>query len=90
MLRGLYGKVIPMAQREVIVMIDDLDFTEGPEVETVDFALQGRTYSIDLSPANVAKLETALAPFIDAGTQTGGKRKYRRKEAAADAAPASV
>ncbi|AXL13699.1 Lsr2 family protein [Microbacterium foliorum] len=32
---------------------------------TVQFALQGRAYELDLSAANLERLEEAVAPFVD-------------------------
>lgn len=74
-----YGKVSPMAQREVIVMIDDLDYTESDDVSTVEFGYDGRTYEIDLTPENQATLAELIQPYVDAGRQTGGKRKWSRR-----------
>jgi hypothetical protein len=47
-------------------VVDDLDAsTDG--VGTYRFALEGVTYEIDLSEANLTRLRDALAPFITAG-----------------------
>ncbi|MGW4446437.1 histone-like nucleoid-structuring protein Lsr2 [Streptomyces sp. NPDC004682] len=59
-----------MAQKIQVTYVDDLD---GGEAEgTVSFGLDGRTYDIDLSAANDAKLREFLAPFIAAGRRTAG------------------
>jgi len=65
--------------------IDDLDGSEASG--TIDFGLDGRTYEIDLSEENAAKLRDALAPFIDAGRKAGGRGPGRRR-ARAQAQPA--
>ena len=62
-----------MAQQTIVTITDDLDGSEG--AETVTFALEGTTYEIDLSPANIEKLHEALAPFIEAAR--GGPRRGR-------------
>ncbi|MET9943255.1 histone-like nucleoid-structuring protein Lsr2, partial [Streptomyces halstedii] len=54
-----------MAQRVVVTLSDDID--GGTAAETVTFALDGRTYEIDLNPANAKKLRKALAPYMAAG-----------------------
>ena len=54
-----------MAQRHVIELVDDLDQTlinNNGGAHT--FALDGRTYDIDLTDENAEKLSAALAPFI--------------------------
>ena len=54
-----------MAQQTIITLIDDMDGKEASGTHT--FALDGVTYEIDLSDANRAKLDKALAAFIDKG-----------------------
>lgn len=56
-----------MAKRTVVELVDDLDGQPIGEGDggTVTFALQGRRYELDLSAANLAKLEGAVAPFIE-------------------------
>lgn len=58
-----------MAKRVVVELVDDLDGTpiaNGDGGGTVQFALQGRQYELDLSASNLTKLEEAVAPFIKA------------------------
>ncbi|MGC5345020.1 histone-like nucleoid-structuring protein Lsr2 [Streptomyces sp. DT24] len=54
-----------MAQRVVVILSDDID--GGAAAETVAFALDGKSYEIDLSPTNAKKLRKALAPYVAAG-----------------------
>ena len=63
-----------MAERIVRQLLDDLDQSEIADGAggTVDFAFQGTKYTIDLSNANIAKLEKALKPYIEAATTTSG------------------
>ncbi|MCX5377029.1 Lsr2 family protein [Streptomyces sp. NBC_00091] len=54
-----------MAQRVVVTISDDID--GGEAAETVTFALDGKSYEIDLNEANAKKLRKGLAPFVAAG-----------------------
>ena len=56
------------------VVTDDLTGQEG--ASTITFGLRGRTYEIDLVEANAAKLDKALAPYIDKARRpsTNGRR----------------
>jgi hypothetical protein len=58
-----------MARQVITTLIDDLD--GKPADRTVEFSLDGISYSIDLSEANAGKLRKALDPFIEAGTRLG-------------------
>lgn len=58
-----------MAQRVQILLEDDIDKSEA--AETVNFALDGVNYEIDLSASNASKLRDDLA------TWTGHARKVR-------------
>ena len=58
-----------MARRVITTLIDDLD--GKPADRTVEFSIDGASYTIDLSDANAGKLRKALDPFISAGTRVG-------------------
>ncbi len=58
-----------MARKVTVVLEDDLD--GGDAAETVKFALDGRTYEIDLNEDNARKLRDALAPWV-ANARRGG------------------
>jgi hypothetical protein len=58
-----------MARQVITTLIDDLDGKKADR--TVEFALDGTTYTIDLSETNAGKLRKALDPFITAGTRVG-------------------
>ncbi|MFF0435204.1 Lsr2 family protein [Streptomyces sp. NPDC004327] len=60
-----------MAQRVVVTLFDDID--GGEAAETVAFGLDGKTYEIDLNPANAEKLRKALAPYLAAGRKITSK-----------------
>ncbi|MET9320130.1 Lsr2 family protein [Streptomyces sp. NPDC003038] len=54
-----------MVQRVVVTLSDDID--GGEAAETVAFALDGKSYEIDLNEANAKKLRKVLAPYVAAG-----------------------
>ena len=58
-----------MARQVITTLIDDLDGKKADR--TVEFSLDGTSYTIDLSDANAGKLRKALDPFIAAGTRVG-------------------
>ena len=70
-----------MAERIVRQLIDDIDGAEIPEGggERVEFSLRGVEYQIDLSAANVAKLDKALKPYVDAVMKVRSSRGQRLK-----------
>lgn len=65
-----------MAQKVQVLLVDDLDGGEADE--TVTFALDGKTYEIDLNTANADKLRGALEDFVKAGRRTGGRSASAR------------
>jgi len=62
-----------MAREIRVILTDDLDGSAA--TQTVEFSLAGNAYTIDLSDANVAKLEAALKPFIDKAEKVRGARQ---------------
>ena len=64
-----------MAKTVIVKLTDDVD--GGDAEETVHFAIDGRSYEIDLNAANAAKLRGALQPFMEKGRATGGSRGGR-------------
>jgi hypothetical protein len=58
-----------MSRQVITTLIDDLD--GKPADRTVEFSLDGASYTIDLSDTNAGKLRKALDPFISAGTRVG-------------------
>ena len=60
-------------QRVQIDLVDDLDGSAAEE--TVNFAVDGREYEIDLSSKNASKIREFLAPYVDKGRRTGGGRR---------------
>ena len=58
-----------MAQKVITTLVDDIDgvVIEDGKGETVNFALDGTTYEIDLTEDNARKLRDALQPFVESG-----------------------
>lgn len=54
-----------MAQKVEVEFVDDID--GSPAEGTVKFALENKSWEIDLSPANKERLQDALAEFIKHG-----------------------
>ena len=73
-----------MAERILRQLIDDINGSDIPEGEgeRVAFSLRGVDYQIDLSAANVAKLDKALKPYVEAATKVGGRRSRRAANSA--------
>ena len=66
-----------MAQKTQVILIDDID--GGAAAETVEFALDGKTYSIDLSSRNAGALKKLLAPYIESGRKLSTPMRGRGK-----------
>ena len=78
-----------MAQKVRVELVDDLDgsaIADG-KGETVEFALDGATYEIDLSERNAKRLRDALAQYVNAGRKTGSKRGRPRSSGGAKRDP---
>ena len=71
----------PVAQKVQVLLVDDLDGGEADE--TVTFALDGKTYEIDLTTANADKLRGLLNPYMKGGRRTGGRASGGRGKARA-------
>jgi hypothetical protein len=63
-------------KRTTVQLIDDLDGTviDGDNGGTVAFAFAGEAYEIDLTAANRAALEAALAPYLAVARPVGRRR----------------
>jgi Lsr2 len=51
-----------------VTLLDDMDGSDN--ATTVEFTLNERTFEMELSPDNLAKLEAALIPFIEKARDT--------------------
>ncbi|SDD66198.1 histone-like nucleoid-structuring protein Lsr2 [Actinokineospora iranica] len=64
-----------MAQKTIVQLFDDLDGSAGDDIRSVEFALDGVQYEIDLNEENAERLREELAEFIAAARRTGGRIK---------------
>jgi hypothetical protein len=64
-----------MAKTVIVKLTDDIDGSDADE--TIHFALDGRTYEIDVSAANATKMRQVLQPFIDKGRVSGTTRNAK-------------
>jgi hypothetical protein len=64
-----------MARVTEVTLVDDLD--GGKADETVSFALDGKSFEIDLSAEHASQLRDSIASFVGAArrTSTGAKRQ---------------
>lgn len=70
-----------MVQRTVTIYTDDLTGTEGEDIATHAFSVDGVNYEIDLGPDNYQKLLDVLGPFMGAGRKVngGGARRTAKR-----------
>lgn len=73
-----------------VQLIDDID--GSPATATIEFTFDGKNYVIDLSEANAAAFNAALAPYIEharraRATKKKASRKSRSSSEAAHTAP---
>lgn len=76
-----------MAQKVTVSLVDDLD--GGQADETVEFALDGVSYQIDLSNDNATDLRDALSNFTTSARRAGGRKKPGPRPGSSRAAAAS-
>lgn len=69
-----------MAEKVFVELTDDIDGT--PAEETIEFALDGVDYEIDLTSQHAADLRDALGQFAEHARRTGGRKKPAAKQAA--------
>lgn len=67
-----------------VVLVDDIE--GGDAAESVQFALDGVSYEIDLNAKNAAKLRDVLAPYVGAARRVGGRAARGRGRAATTSA----
>jgi hypothetical protein len=71
-----------MASKATVIIEDDLDGSEADE--TLTFGLDGRSYEIDLSEKNAAKLRKVMAQYVAAGRPAGRIPHQRRSTGGSD------
>jgi hypothetical protein len=64
-----------MAQKTIVTLVDDLTGEVAENISTVEFALDGRAYELDLTDENSAKLHDALSQYVKAARKIGGRRR---------------
>lgn len=62
-----------MVTKKSVIISDDIDGSGN--AETVTFGINGTAYEIDLAPKNLAKLEKALAPYVEAGRRISARSR---------------
>jgi len=65
-----------MAKTVIVKLTDDID--GGDADETIRFSLDDRSYEIDVSASNAARLRDALKLFIDKGRPIDGSGRAAR------------
>jgi len=72
-----------MSQKTITTYVDDLDGSEGEDVSTIQFGLDGVSYEADLSQQNAKKLRDDLAGLIEVARKvsghTGRQTRSRRR-----------
>ncbi|MEV6429985.1 Lsr2 family protein [Nocardia sp. NPDC051463] len=71
-----------MAKKVTVSLIDDVD-GESIADETIEFAIDGVSYEIDLSSANAAKLRDGLEEWVSSARRVSGRRRVKAAVAAA-------
>lgn len=70
-----------MSSKTVVELIDDID--GGEATQSVDFAIDGVNYKIDLSDENAEALRDRLAPFVESARKVTASRTaktYTRRQ----------
>lgn len=81
-----------MAQRHVTILIDDLTGKELPagSGETVQFAIDGDHYEIDVDGKGAEKLRTALSTYVRAGRLVASRNGTRTRRVKTSASATAV
>src|SRR5271163_584877 len=72
--RGLCHDLV-VAKTVIVKLTDDID--GGDADETIHFALDGKSYEVDLSAANASKLRAALKPYVEKGRGARNESRSR-------------
>ena len=70
-----------MAQRTIVQLVSDLsgDEMQAGEGRTVEFTVDGASYTIDLTDKEAAGFDKALAMYIEHATKTSGGAAGRKR-----------
>src|ERR687889_22332 len=76
-----------MAQRTIVQLVSDLsgDEMQAGEGRTVEFSVDGTSYTIDLTDKEAAGFDKALAMYIEHATKTSSSSAGGRKRASSSA-----
>ena len=72
-----------MAQQVITTLVDDIDGTEA--AETIPFAVDGKSYEIDLSEKNAKALRKSLGRWTERARTSGRPARTRQRLAAVGA-----
>jgi hypothetical protein len=85
-----------MAQRVQVLLVCDLHGDETPATDTVEFALDGAAYEIDVCEQHAGELRERMAPYVGVARRSsgrgtsaqtrGGGRRRRRSSGSGEAA----
>jgi Lsr2 len=75
-----------MARKTIVTLEDDLDGSKASE--TVNFAVDGAEYEIDLNDEHANELREALRRYTDAARKTSGGRSRQAHKASRNDAKA--
>src|SRR6476469_7609859 len=64
-----------------VIIVDDIDGTEGDGIVTYRFSLGSDFYEIDLCPQNLLMLRAALEPFVSAGRRVRSGHRHKPEPA---------
>lgn len=67
-----------MATQTLVTLVDDLDGSSGPDMETIEFSIDGVDYVIDLQGYNARNLRDVLQPYITAARRGSTLQKVKR------------
>lgn len=69
-----------MAKKTIVQLIDDIDGTvlEHGKGQSIDFSMDGKSYSIDLSDKNARAFRNSMKKYIDHAKPAGTARRGSR------------
>lgn len=81
-----------VAKQEIVQLVDDIDGSviEDESGETIEFAINGVEYSIDLKAKNANEFHRKLDYYIEHATRVGGRKRKPSPAAASTPSTAGV
>jgi hypothetical protein len=77
-----------VATKQITILVDDLDGSEAEE--TVNFALDGNSYEIDLNSSHAEELRSILRRYLMAGRKDSSRARPNRRSTGKNAAPTTA